>query len=78
MTENHIQKLYTTEEAAKLLGVKPDTLRIWKCTGRYNLPTVKIGRLVKYRHIDLSNFIDDNIDATQNSDNKLGDNNVPF
>jgi hypothetical protein len=39
------------------VSVSEQTLAIWKCTGRYNLPTVKIGRLVKYRQADLDQFI---------------------
>lgn len=40
--------LLTRREAAVYLGVSEQTLAIWKCTGRYNLPYIKIGRLVKY------------------------------
>lgn len=63
MNNQEIEKLYTTDEAAVLLGVKPDTLRIWRCTGRHNLPAVKIGRLVKYRHSGLVSFINENTDT---------------
>jgi excisionase family DNA binding protein len=49
--------LLSRREAAQYLGVSEQTLAIWKCTGRYNLPTVKIGRLVKYRQSDLDQFI---------------------
>jgi hypothetical protein len=49
--------LLSRKQAALYLGVSEQTLAIWKCTGRYNLPTVKIGRLVKYRQADLDHFI---------------------
>ncbi len=49
--------LLTRKEAAEYLGVTPQTLAIWACVKRYNLPYVKIGRLVKYRRSDLENFI---------------------
>jgi predicted DNA-binding transcriptional regulator AlpA len=49
--------LLSRRQAAHYLGVTEQTLAIWKCTGRYNLPTVKIGRLVKYRQADLDQFI---------------------
>jgi hypothetical protein len=39
------------------LGVAEQTLAIWKTTGRYSLPVVKIGRLAKYRKSDLDAFI---------------------
>jgi len=54
-------QLLTRREAAQYLGVAEQTLAIWKCTGRYNLPYVKIGRLVKYRKADLDAFVDNNL-----------------
>ena len=44
-------------EAAKYLGVTVSTLAVWACNKRYNLPYVKVGRLVKYRQADLDQFI---------------------
>lgn len=49
--------LLSREEAANYLGVTPQTLAVWACTKRYDLPFVKIGRLVKYRRADLDAFI---------------------
>lgn len=49
--------LVTREQAAEYLGVTPRTLAVWACTKRYNLPFVKIGRLVKYRRSELDAFI---------------------
>lgn len=46
------------KEAAEFLGVSEDTLAVWRCTKRYPLPYVKIGRKVFYRAEDLQNFID--------------------
>jgi excisionase family DNA binding protein len=43
--------------AAKYLNVETGTLAVWRCTGRYKLPFVKIGRSVKYRYEDLDAFI---------------------
>ena len=34
--------------AAELLGVTEGTLSVWRSTGRYGLPFVKVGRRVKY------------------------------
>lgn len=50
--------LLTQEEAAVLVGVKPSTLQIWRVTGRYGLPYVKSGRLVRYRESDVLAFLD--------------------
>ena len=53
--------LLNREEAAAYLGVTARTLAVWKCTGRYSLPVVKIGRLAKYRKADLDAFITRNV-----------------
>lgn len=45
------------KQAAFALGVKPTTLAVWRSTGRYNLPYLKVGRLVKYRISDLAEFL---------------------
>ena len=49
--------LLTRREAASYLRVAEQTLAVWKCTGRRSLPFVKIGRLVRYRKVDLDAFI---------------------
>jgi len=50
--------LLSRKEAATYLGVTEKTLAQWKCTKRYDLPVVKIGRLVKYKKSDLDKFIE--------------------
>lgn len=42
--------LLSEKEAAADLGVKPHTLAVWRSNKRYDLPYLKIGRLVKYRY----------------------------
>jgi len=49
--------LLDTEPAARYLGVKGHTLEIWRVTGRYGLPFIKVGRRVKYRRTDLDRFL---------------------
>lgn len=44
-------------EAAEYLGLKPHTLAVWRTTGRYSLPYVRIGGLVRYRQSALDAFI---------------------
>ena len=44
-------------KASTVLGIKPATLCNWRCTGRYNLPFIKTGRLVRYRVADLAAWI---------------------
>jgi excisionase family DNA binding protein len=46
------------KEAAEILGVTPGTLSVWRCTRRYPLPYVKVGRSVRYRMADLEAFIE--------------------
>jgi hypothetical protein len=53
--------LFDTEQAGKYLGIEPHTLDVWRSNKRYELPYVKIGRLVKYRKEDLDNFIAKNL-----------------
>ena len=49
--------LLSDKQAAAVLGLAPNTLAVWRCTGRYNLPYVKAGRLVRYQAADLREFI---------------------
>ena len=44
-------------QAAQALKVRPNTLAVWRSTGRYDLPFVKCGRLVRYRVGDVRAFI---------------------
>lgn len=58
MTDFDKHRLLSRKEAAEFLGVKIITLAIWKSTRRYSIPTVKVGRLVKYRLTDLLAFVE--------------------
>jgi len=58
-------ELLTRREAAAYLGVAEQTLAVWKCTGRYSLAFIKIGRLVRYRKCDLDDFISQHIQAME-------------
>ena len=50
--------LLTPSEAAEYIGVATNTLSVWRCTGRYNIPFIKSGRLVKYRKSALDAFLE--------------------
>src|SRR5271167_1666428 len=52
-------ELLTRGQAAKFLGVKPQTLAVWAVAHRYNLPLIKVGSLVRYRRSDLERFLED-------------------
>lgn len=58
MSELQSTKLLSRKQAADFLGVSVGTLEIWATTKRYNLPYIKVGRLVKYRLSDLERFIE--------------------
>ena len=49
--------LLTPVQAAEVLGVSAGTLAVWRCTKRYALPYVKVGRLVRYGREALADFI---------------------
>jgi excisionase family DNA binding protein len=49
--------LMTPEQVAEYLGVSVETLNVWRCTKRYNLPYIKAGRLVRYRPQDVEGFV---------------------
>jgi hypothetical protein len=52
-----VSQLLTPEQAAEILHVGPATLSVWRCTGRYALPYLKMGHKVFYRAGDLRAFI---------------------
>ncbi len=56
--------LFTSPEAAAYIGVTENTLSVWRCVGRYAIPFIKVGRLVRYRRSDLEAWLES---RTQNS-----------
>lgn len=55
--------LMTPKEVADYLGVSTETLNVWRCTKRYNLPYIKAGRLVRYRIEDVECFVASRIEG---------------
>lgn len=51
------ERKLTEQEAALVLGVQPSTLATWRCTKRYGVPFIKIGRCVRYRAGDLAAWL---------------------
>lgn len=51
-------ELLNGSQAADFLGVSPGTLTVWRCTKRYDLPYLKIGRKVLYDINDLRAFLE--------------------
>lgn len=52
------QYLLDERAAAVVLDVTPGTLSVWRSTGRYALPFLKVGRNVRYRRSDLLAWLD--------------------
>ncbi len=48
----------TAAQVAETLGVTTGTLAVWRCTKRYQLPFVKIGRKIFYRSEDVNAFVE--------------------
>ena len=48
--------LLTPQDVADRLGISITTLATWRCTKRYPLTYVKVGRLVRYRLADVESF----------------------
>lgn len=51
--------LLTPDEVADYLGVTTHTLSVWRSEGRYNLPFVKVGRLVRYPEEGVLRFLEE-------------------
>jgi excisionase family DNA binding protein len=50
-------ELLDDNDAARLLGVKVQTLAVWRMTGRYALPFVRVGRAIRYRRQDIDTWL---------------------
>lgn len=49
--------LLTPREVATHLNVKEATLAVWRSSGRYVLPFIKVGSRVMYRLSDVESFL---------------------
>ena len=58
---NGIEKLLTPKQVSEALGVQENTLAVWRSTKRYDLRSVRVGRLVRYRAADVRDFIEKNV-----------------
>lgn len=53
--------LMTPRDAAVYIGVKINTLAVWRMTNRYGLPFIKLGKIVRYRKTDLDIWIENRL-----------------
>ena len=47
----------TPHEAAELLGVKSQTLALWRCTGRHDLPFTRCGSRIFYSRAAIDEWL---------------------
>ena len=52
-------EMLTRPQAARYLGIRPQTLAVWSCQGR-GPRLVKLGRAVRYRRADLDDYVEQN------------------
>lgn len=50
--------LLDENQAADYLTLAPGTLSVWRSTGRYKIPFLKVGRRVRYRRADLDAWLE--------------------
>lgn len=55
---NSSRDLLDEQQAAITIDVTPGTLSVWRSTGRYKLPFIKVGRKVRYRRADLEAWLE--------------------
>lgn len=52
------RELLDTRQAAERLGLKNHgTLEVWRCTGRYDLKFIRVGRLIRYDAAEIERFL---------------------
>jgi hypothetical protein len=57
-------ELLDEKAAAALIQVSAGTLSVWRSTGRYKLPFVKVGAKVRYKRCDLQAWLDSRYRST--------------
>ena len=57
-TTAQVADLLDESEAAQYLTLASGTLSVWRSTGRYSIPFVKVGRRVRYRRADLDAWLE--------------------
>jgi excisionase family DNA binding protein len=58
LKNNSSDPLLSPIEASRYIGVTENTLSVWRCVGRYAIPYIKVGRLVRYRMSDLDAWLE--------------------
>jgi predicted DNA-binding transcriptional regulator AlpA len=61
----HISRPLTEGEAAELIGVKPQTMAVWRSKGT-GPPYLKTGRSIRYRPEDIKEYLQQHLVRTSN------------
>ena len=59
-TQTTGEQIFNSNEAARYLGVSPNSLKTWRSTRIVQIPYAKVGDRVVYRQTDLDRFLDEN------------------
>jgi excisionase family DNA binding protein len=71
MPDPMLRRLLTEDETADYINVKKETLTTWRCTQRYALPYIRVGRAIRYRISDVEKFLAERTVSMANAaDNK--------
>jgi hypothetical protein len=54
----NLPELMTDDEFCALARIRKQTAAAWRSAKRYPLPYVKVGRLVRYRKVDVIAFLE--------------------
>ncbi len=58
MQTHEAEPLLKPEQVAQRLAIAESTLNVWRCTGRQQLPFIKLGSSVRYRASDVDAFVE--------------------
>lgn len=61
---NRTRELLDERQAAEYLTLSAGTLSVWRSTGRYEIPFVKIGSRVRYKRAELEKWIESRTRST--------------
>jgi excisionase family DNA binding protein len=64
MTTIDNNQLVDNKTAAEILQISHRTLMIWRSSGRYGIPYIKIGTKVRYKRGDLQAWLDSRYNTT--------------
>ena len=52
------EQVLTRHEAAKIIGIKPNTFNLWRAEGKPHPPFYKINGMIRFKKSDILAFIE--------------------